>query len=127
MIVLKRGAWPATPDSTPGDLYVDGAWECFTLERLPTDSEHPCIPAGLYPVEPFESPHFGRTVLRLSNVPGREAIEIHAGNTPADTQGCILVGQNRDDHALLHSRRALDALLAVVPLPTTITIEDRQE
>lgn len=30
--------------------------------------------------------------LQLTNVPGRDAVQLHIGNYPSQTQGCILVG-----------------------------------
>lgn len=51
-----------------------------------------CIPVGEYTASWYDSPLKGR-VLRLANVPGRQDIEIHTGNFPSDTEGCILVGK----------------------------------
>lgn len=55
-----------------------------------------CIPTGTYQVkphgwEPNTTVKFKR-VWELQNVPGRSAILMHAGNTKADTEGCLLCG-----------------------------------
>lgn len=49
---------------------------------------HTC---GRYKLAPRLSPKFGRT-WQVKDVPGRDQILIHAGNTQKDTHGCILVG-----------------------------------
>ncbi|NDD83385.1 hypothetical protein EBZ38_03770 [bacterium] len=55
-----------------------------------------CIPTGLYAVVPHgwdkASKVTRKRCWRLLDVPNRTAILIHAGNTVADTEGCVLVG-----------------------------------
>lgn len=70
------------------------------------------------------SPKFGRYVLLLDCVPGRDGIEIHSGNTYKDTKGCILVGTRvyRTD-TLEESRVALDRLLDYIEVDENVIIE----
>lgn len=81
-----------------------------------------CIPEGTYRMEPKPSPRFKRVLWELEGVPGRSEILIHAGNTIADTAGCILVG-TRDSieggglylHSGKRGERRVAALLAEYP------------
>lgn len=47
---------------------------------------------------------------RLLNVPGFEGVLIHPGNTPLDTFGCILVGENKVKGKLINSRETFKNL-----------------
>ncbi len=109
--------------ASPGDLYVNGEWECHTLEDEDREIEdggekvpgQTAIPLGIYPVVIDMSTRFQRPMLHVLDVPQFSGIRIHAGNTTADTEGCVLVGQQvHDDGTLLFSRVALDALQAKV-------------
>ena len=106
-ILLKR-QW-RTDSYIVGRLYLltgndeRPALLCNTLEP-PKNGEVCCIPAGEYEVTiTVKSPKYSKKeaygwcsgfLPRLRNVPGRAGILIHAGNTVADTRGCILVGNN---------------------------------
>jgi hypothetical protein len=104
-----------------GNLFLDRVWECHVLED-PKD----LVPEGNYKLTVYLSPKFRRQVLLLHGVPGRSYIEIHAGNTVDDTEGCVLVGQQlklQADSAFVGaSRLALDALLKKFKEPCTLTI-----
>lgn len=87
---------------TIGKLYVDGEYFCDTLEdkvrNLPVEKKvmhETAIPAGEYEVRITYSPKFKRNLPLLLGVPYFTGIRIHRGNTPGDTFGCILVGENK--------------------------------
>ena len=50
------------------------------------------------------SPRFKQWLPILLGVPKFEGIRIHAGNTSEDTEGCILIGKNREVGKVLDSR-----------------------
>ena len=62
------------------------------------------IPEGRYAVVISFSPKFKQWLPILLGVPKFEGIRIHAGNTAADTEGCILIGKNREVGKVLDSR-----------------------
>jgi|SRR5581483_882502 len=116
-LLLKRD--DLTPERTIGRLFIDGAYECFTLEDVvrPDGVKVPgktAIPAGRYRVVITMSPRFKRPLPLLLGVPHFEGVRIHAGNYATDTEGCILVGkigptpEHRD--AIFESRVALAEL-----------------
>ena len=101
---LKR--FSAGNDSTLGLMFVDGEFECFTLEdeyREKKVKGETRIPAGTYKVakrevvsgltEKYRSkyPWFDYHFM-LHDVPNFQYVYIHVGNDDDHTDGCILVG-----------------------------------
>lgn len=101
---------------TLGALVIDGRAFCATLE--PEDKNNAVnissIPAGEYVCARTKSPRFGET-FEVLDVPGRTHILFHAGNTDADTHGCILLGRYwgklRGDRAVLNSGKTFKDFL----------------
>lgn len=91
-----------TPTATLGKLYIDDVFYAFTLEdternlngniarKVPGQT---AIDPGIYEVILSYSNRFKKYLPQLLNVKCFEGIRIHAGNTHADTEGCILVGE----------------------------------
>ena len=111
---VERGEPKASP--TGGGL--EGAYFCDTLEPTWRDYANgaykvkgrSAIPEGRYAVVISYSPKFKQWLPILLGVPKFEGIRIHAGNTAKDTEGCILVGQNREVGKVLDSRKWLYGL-----------------
>jgi len=94
----------------------NNVFSCVTLEppEDPTLSIKPrAIPEGTYSLSTIHSEHFGCRVLLLANVPDFSNVEIHFGNFPKDTHGCILVGEKVDSapDQIDQSRIAFDKIM----------------
>jgi len=102
-----------THESTIGVLSVDGKFECYTLEdrvRPVKVAKKTAIPMGTYKVIVDHSKRFKRDMPHVLDVPHFEGIRIHSGNTAADTEGCILVGQVKGKNQISGSRLAYKPL-----------------
>lgn len=114
--------------SVVGKLYIDGEFECYTLENpeLNNIKNESCVVEGKYLLKPWDSPKFGEC-FKIFDPPNRTDILIHVGNTSIDTQGCILVGKNlgalREEFAVLNSRAAMIDLKVKVKKPCDIEIK----
>lgn len=115
-----------TDNSTIGELTIDGKFECYTLEDIERDfvkiKGETAIPKGTYKVIINQSNRFKRMLPLLIGVPNFEGVRIHAGNSNHDTEGCILVGQNRSVDYITKSRKAFDSLFAKMQKAKNITI-----
>ena len=120
LLTLQRE--PSSNARTFGFLAVDHVPFCHTLE----DEVRPpgvkvrgltAIPCGLYRLSLTWSPRFKTTLPLVEDVPMFEGVRIHAGNRPEDTEGCILVGEERVGGALQRSRAALDRLMGMLKQP----------
>ena len=120
-LILTRTA--RRSDYTIGRLEEDnGTKICDTLEPTWRDYRggetkvkgHSAVPEGTYPVVVTRSPRFGRNLPLLVGVPGFEGVRIHAGNSPKDTEGCVLVGRNLQKGRLSDSRASLERLMNII-------------
>lgn len=125
---------------TIGKLFVDGQYLCYTLEdKMRQEPDKPvsewkvyantAIPTGIYGVIITMSARFKKLLPLLLNVDGFSGIRIHAGNTSADTEGCILVGTGWDGKSdfITNSRVAFNMLMERINNAHTevkITIEN---
>lgn len=115
-------------DATLGVLCIDDRPVFVTLEDKWRDNERQvsCIPKGKYELVAYSSQKFGRT-FQVMNVPGRDAILIHAGNTHKDTHGCILLGLMYGllgtDSAILSSRAAMEQFMQLMASDSKATLE----
>jgi hypothetical protein len=121
-------------DYTIGRLYIEGRYFCDTLEDTdrgltmvgadPTKKikKLTAIPAGFYEIDlNTQSPKYAAQgwarelcdakMPRLKDVPLFGGILIHPGNTPTDTEGCILVGVNSVAGRVLQSRAMFEKLM----------------
>lgn len=122
-----------------GHLYINGIYECDTLEDtdrgLTEDSPlseiqskkvygETAIPTGTYKIDMNTvSPKFkdrswakfcGGKLPRLIDVPGYSGVLIHVGNKPADTLGCILVGDNKIKGQVINSTSTFQEIYSLM-------------
>lgn len=104
-LLVKRAT--RTYISTTGDFMINGEYFCHTLEDVDRGitSDMPlaeiekikvhgqtAIPTGRYKVTKYFSPKHQMEMPLVNDVPGFEGVEIHVGNNPSDTDGCLLLG-----------------------------------
>ena len=113
---------PSTDVSTLGKVYVNGLFQCYSLEDVDRRLEdggtkipgETAIPRGVYKVVIDWSNRFKKEMMHILDVPGFEGIRIHAGNRSCDTSGCLLIGNGVAKDYLLDSRSAVNKLFATV-------------
>ena len=125
-LTLKRIALRST--YTIGRLYVDGNYFCDTLEDTVRDLNKngkfdngekkvyakTAIPYGTYEIKWTYSPRFKKYTPQLMNVPSFEGIRIHSGNSSTDTEGCLLLGENKKVGMVLNSRATINKFYPLV-------------
>lgn len=111
-------------DFTQGLLFIDGKFECHTIEdeqRTVKVWGETAIPNGIYEIKlrtdgTFHAKYrskfalFHKGMLHVTNVPGFEYILIHIGNTDEDTAGCLLVGRGAGHDSLIESTIAYESM-----------------
>lgn len=114
---------------TIGELYINGAFFCYTLEDKDrglkqTDSllinkakkvfGKTAIPTGVYSLAMTFSNRFKKYLPQILDVPAFEGIRIHAGNTSEHTEGCLLLGYQVEGESIFESRKAVEDFIKVV-------------
>jgi len=102
--------------STIGELFLNGERMCDTLELPWKDNQRniSCIPEGDYKVRlrtARESATRDYLHLLVQDVPNRDWILFHRGNSAKDTSGCILVGLGSQQDFVQNSTLAMDLLM----------------
>jgi hypothetical protein len=105
-----------TEESTIGEMFVDGVFNCYTLEDKVRETEpkvygKTAIPYGHYDIVINWSNRFQKYMPLLINVPNFEGIRIHSGNVASNTEGCVLVGNYRSKNLITESRKAFTNLM----------------
>ena len=125
-LTLKRIA--LRPTYTIGKLYIDDVYFCDTIEDTVRDinkngkfdnrekkiHSKTAIPYGIYEIKWTYSPRFKKYTPQLMNVPSFEGIRIHAGNTSADTEGCVILGENKQVGKVLNSRATINKFYPII-------------
>ena len=125
-LTLKRIALRQT--YTIGKLYIDDNYFCDTLEDAVRDLDKDgkfdngekkikgktAIPYGTYEIKWTYSPRFKKYTPQLMNVPQFEGIRIHAGNSSTDTEGCLLLGENKKVGMVLNSRATINKFYQII-------------
>lgn len=125
-LTLKRIA--LRPTYTIGRLYIDDVYFCDTIEDTVRDinkngkfdngekkvHSKTAIPYGTYEIKWTYSPRFKKYTPQLMNVPSFEGIRIHAGNTSADTEGCLILGENKQVGKVLNSRATINKFYQII-------------
>lgn len=105
-----------TEKATLGEMYLDGNFLAYTLEPVWDGNQTgSCIPPGKYIAyirdHKQSKSRWSYNPIQLIDVFKRDYIQIHIGNYPDDTEGCILVGKGRGKNAIWRSRDAYNELM----------------
>lgn len=112
-LTLKRTA--LNPEFTLGELSIDGAFFCYTVEdTVRSGAKVPgktAIAFGRYKLIVNMSNRFKKLMPLLIDVPNFEGIRIHSGNNASHSEGCIIVGMARTQDGVGMSRIAFTKLM----------------
>lgn len=139
-LVVKRTY--RNPNYTIGHLYVNDKYFCDTIEDTDRNltqnmskieiakkkiKGQTCIPYGTYIVtmkvpspkySDFKKYPYAAIVKgkmpRVLNVPGFEGILIHPGSTQRDTDGCLVVGENKVKGQVINSQSTWKRLVYIL-------------
>lgn len=118
---LKLTRFEKTDNSTISKLFINEEYFCYALEdkdrglnqnmdllQIKARKIHgkTAIPYGRYQIVITFSNRFKKPLPLIMNVPGFEGIRIHPGNTPANTEGCLLPGTTYETDRVNNSREA---------------------
>lgn len=122
---------------TEGELYINGAYFCDTLEdqdrglyqhmslteikKIKVYGET-CIPYGTYKVELTYSPKFKKIMPEILNVKGFTGVRMHNGSYTYHSFGCPLVGTKCKDGMLTNSRKTFNELMQKLQNQIDITL-----
>lgn len=110
-------------------LYIDGERFCDVLEDVDRGLDDSmseeeilkkkvkgktAIPTGVYPLKITYSPKCKRMMPLVENVKGYSGIRLHSGNRPEDTEGCLLVGENKVVGQVINSRATYNKLFKIL-------------
>lgn len=153
LLVLPAAALPAKPfeiviqrniscnkGEAAGSLSVDGQEVVRTLELPWKNNEENIsrVPAGKYKARIRADGALGWRI-ELDNVPDRKNVQLHVGNYPRDSTGCVLIGTKvsaaNNTCSIEGSKTGLDALKTAMdkasstgvssqPLEISVTIKD---
>jgi Family of unknown function (DUF5675) len=107
------------------DKYREVDGQAVVAWKVPNET---AIPKGRYSVVVDYSPHFGRDLPHILDVPGYTGVRIHPGNSDVDTEGCVLIGQNWAGADYIGDSRLgfgvlFNRVMAAVAVQDAITIE----
>jgi hypothetical protein len=117
---------------TIGHMYIDDAYFCDTLEDKVRIVNNDCsmkvygetaIPEGYYKVEMMWWNKHQNWYPHIMNVPCFEGILIHSGTVIEDTQGCILVGRNKEKGKVVGGMLCMDRLREILKDQKDINIK----
>ncbi len=102
--------------SIMGELYLNKQFNSYTLELpdLQNQRSISCIPEGTYNCRlrlPRESASRNYIHILVQDVPNRDYILFHRGNSPKDSRGCILLGKTRKNNWVGQSSIAMAELV----------------